>query len=68
MDGSKNLFASRGVWGGIIAVGAVVAGWAGVNIDPETQGVLTDRVLELVTVVGGFLAIIGRIWASKRIG
>ena len=67
MNGTKSWRASRGVWGGLIAVGAIVAGWAGVNIDPETQGALTNIILEIVTLAGGILAIVGRVWATKEV-
>ena len=67
MNDTKSWLASRTIWGGLIAVAAVVAGWAGFNIDPETQGVLTDRILEIVTVAGSILAIVGRVLAMKEV-
>ena len=54
---------SKTVWGGIIAIAASIFALTGT----ETQS-LTSSVLEVVTAVGGFVSIVGRIVARKRIG
>ena len=72
MDGVKNLIASRTFWGAIVAIGGAAAGFFGHEIDAATQAVITDQAAAtggaIATVIGGLLAIWGRIKASKKIG
>ena len=70
---NKPWWASRGVWGGIVAALAGIAGavW-GVTLTAEEQAHLVDLIVPAVSavsaVVGGVTAIIGRIKANKTIG
>ena len=64
----KSPLASRGVWGGAIAIAAGVAGVLGYTVSPADQVQFVNLVAGLVSAVGGVLAIIGRIRATKRIG
>jgi len=70
MDG-KPWWASRGIWGGIVALVAGIAGICGVAISPEDQAHITDLVVlaasALGAVVGGIMAVIGRKAAKKPI-
>jgi len=70
MDG-KAWWASRGIWGGIVAIAAGIAGFWGVTISPEDQAHLTDLVVLAVSalgaVIGGIMAVIGRKAAKKPI-
>ena len=63
----KPWWASKGVWGGIIAAVAGVAGLFGVQVLPEDQAVLADVVTAVVGSLGGALAVWGRIRASQRL-
>lgn len=71
MKETKPAYLSRGVIGGVVAVGAVVAGLFGYEVDADTQAVVVDQGVAIATavatVVGGVLAIWGRIKATKRI-
>jgi hypothetical protein len=68
MNESKPWYASSGVWGGVIAVLAAVLGLLGYSIGAEDQVALAGYVATIGSVVGGLLAIIGRVRASKKIG
>ena len=63
----KAWYASKAVWGGLIAVGAAVAGGFGVVVDADTQSQIADFIVIGVGAVGGLLAIYGRVKAGKSI-
>jgi hypothetical protein len=63
----KGLFASRTVWGGLIALLAGVLGVFGISMDDATQQAAIEVGLALGSAIGGAVAIYGRIKASKRI-
>lgn len=69
MDGVKGALSSKGVWGGILAVVAPLIGYIfHINVtDMDTQQ-LADLLSSLAAGIGGIVAIIGRITATKRIG
>jgi hypothetical protein len=68
MDDSKPWWQSNGVWGGIVAVVAVILGFFGYEIGGELQGELVEAITGAVAIVGALWGIIGRVRASKRIG
>lgn len=67
----KKWWMSKGVWGSLIMIVAIVAGYFGVEIDADTQAVMVDQIVALVTagtaLVGAILALIGRIKAKSEI-
>lgn len=67
LSGTKSAFASKGVWGGIVAfvsgLSAAVAPMLGLA---EGASVL-QVVLALISASGGLGAILGRLVATKRI-
>lgn len=65
MDDNKKWYQSKGVWGGLAAVVAGVGAAFGLDLD---AGQLTEVMLALGAAVGGIIAIIGRMKASKKIG
>jgi cell division protein FtsX len=82
LTGSKPAARSLGVWGGAVAAAAGALGLIGYAVTPEQAAELgqqTDALVaaavELVTLfagvastVGGILAVVGRIRATRRIG
>jgi hypothetical protein len=64
----KSIFASKTVWGGLIAVAAALLGLFGYTITPADQVAVVEAVAAIGSAVGGVLAIYGRIVATKRIG
>lgn len=68
---TKPWYLSKTVLGGVIAAGAGVAGLFGINLDALTQAELLAHLDMIVTagsaLVGGVLAIYGRLKATKSI-
>ncbi len=70
MDSGKAWWASRGVWGGVVAAFAGVAGLFGITLDAAAQAHVVDAILatcSALSALGGVLAIIGRLRAQKTI-
>lgn len=63
----KEWYESKTVWGGLIAVGAAVAGGFGIIIDQDTQDQIAEGIVVIATAAGGLLAIYGRIKADSEI-
>ena len=68
MNDTQKWYVSRGVWGGIIAASAGLASLFGYNLGADLQGDLVEWSVALAGVLGGALALIGRVKASKTIG
>ena len=64
---TKPALQSSGVWGGIIAVLAGIAGLFGYSITEADQATLTQAIASVGALFGGAYAIWGRIRATKRI-
>ena len=67
MDQTEKWYQSRGVWGGLIAVVAGIAALFGLTISAEVQVEVVDLLIALGPVIGGALALYGRLKATKRI-
>jgi len=69
---TKPWYASRAVWGGIVAAAAGAASLLGHELSPETQAFLADQAVQIAvaaaSIVGGVTAIYGRIKAETKIG
>jgi hypothetical protein len=68
LSGTKPAVASTGVWGGIIAVIAGIAGLFGYSITEADQASLVQSVSAGMATLGGLIAVWGRVRASKKIG
>ena len=68
MNDWKSIFASKTFWGAVLAVAGGIAGIWGYTITPEDQQYLVEGGATVVTLVGGVIAVIGRMKASKKIG
>lgn len=68
MMDQKPWYASKGVWGGIIASAAGFASLFGFTVPAGEAQSLTDQAVDLVVAGAGILATVGRILASSRIG
>ena len=60
----KPWYLSRAVWGGIIAAGSALAGLVGLEVD---QGAALEIALQVSALIGGALAIWGRVRATRPI-
>lgn len=67
MDSTKSWYASKAVWGGIIAAGAAIAGLFHISVSAADQASLMDDAVTIAGGVGGVLAIVGRIVANAKI-
>jgi hypothetical protein len=65
---TKSIWASKGVWGGAVAVLAALAGLLGFAVTPAQQIELVEAGALIASGVGGLVALWGRISATKRIG
>lgn len=68
MSGVKNFLQSKGVWGGVIAVGGAALGLFGYDVSSADASAIARHIDSIVVAVGGLLAIYGRVTATKRIG
>lgn len=64
---SKSWFASKTMWGAILATLAGFAGVLGYTVSPEDIAGIEQAVVSLISIVGGLVAAWGRITASKPI-
>ena len=64
---SKSPWASRGVWGGIIALVAAILGAFGYAVGEADQAALVEIGVAVAGAVGGIMAIVGRVRATKQI-
>ena len=64
---TKSIFASRGVWGALIAIIAAGGGLFGYTITPDQQVQIVETVAMIAAGIGGLVALWGRISATKRL-
>lgn len=64
----KPWYQSRVIWGGIISILAPIAGFLGVEIAPDVASDIATLAATAGGLVGGGLAIWGRLRATKPIG
>ena len=67
MNDFKPWYASRTIWGSIIALLAAVVSAFGVEIDQQMQTTFIESVLQLVAIGGSILAVFGRMTAPTQI-
>ena len=67
MNDVKAWYRSRTVWGALVAILASLAHGAGVEVTAGDEAELADLLVAAVGVVGGLVALIGRISASRRV-
>ncbi len=67
-DESKPWYTSRAIWGSIIAIVSSAFLLTGHTVAPEIQSVAADLLAQAGSVVGGALALYGRLKAEKKIG
>lgn len=67
MDDFKSLFVSKTFWGGLMAVAAGALGFFGYELGGADQQALIENGSAIAASLGGLIAIIGRVKASKLI-
>lgn len=68
MNDFKGMLASKTVWGGLVALLAGVLGLFGYTVGAEDQATLVELAAGIASAVGGLVAIVGRVVATKKIG
>jgi hypothetical protein len=64
----KPWWASKAVWGGVVAMLAGAAGLWGYKVSPADQAQLVELVSSAVALAGGAYSVYGRIVATKKVG
>lgn len=67
MNGTKNWYQSKGIWGSVIAVLFALIGGMGYTISDELAHDGTQAMLGLIAAIGGVFAWWGRVSATKKI-
>ncbi len=67
MKNAKPWYASKTIWGSLIAMFAGIGSAFGLDIDASTQAGLVDGTLKVVAAAGSLLAIYGRFSANSSI-
>ena len=67
MTGTKAWYESKGMWGGIVTILVLIAGFFGYDIAPEDQKELVMQLTTLGGTVAAIVATVGRYIAKQRI-
>ncbi len=67
MNNTKPWYTSKTIWGSLVAVTAAMASVFGLEIESQTQIVLTEAILQGVTIVASLFAVFGRLGAKSII-
>lgn len=65
---AKPWYASTTVWGSLVTLGGSILSLLKVQLDPQLLADIREWVLALATLIGGGIALWGRIRATRRIG
>lgn len=68
LTGTKPSLASKGVLGGAAAAIAGLVGLAGYAVEPGDVSSIFELTTSLISTIGGVVAIVGRVLATKKIG
>ncbi|SFC10614.1 hypothetical protein [Salipiger profundus] len=64
---TKSIFASKSIWGGIIAILPPAMSLVGIDLSPQDAQGIVGHVDAIVSAVGGLVAIYGRVTARKAL-
>ncbi|MDD9910850.1 MAG: hypothetical protein OXR62_14325 [Ahrensia sp.] len=67
MNNIKPWYASKTIWGSLIAVLAAAGSAVGIDVDAQSQAHLVDAALQLTAVAGSLFAVFGRLTADTLI-
>lgn len=68
MSETKPWYASRAIWGAVVGIASSAYLLTGHTVAPEIQSAAADLLAQLASIVGGALALYGRVKADSRIG
>ena len=64
---TKSIFASKSIWGGIIAILPPAMSLVGIDLSPQDAQGIVGHVDAIVSAVSGLVAIYGRVTARKAL-
>ncbi|MGH6719627.1 MAG: hypothetical protein ACREER_09945 [Alphaproteobacteria bacterium] len=67
MTSTKSFLASTTIWGGLVAMIAAGLGFLGYSFAEADQAQVVEWATSLAGMIGGLIAVVGRVRASKRI-
>ncbi|BDA83703.1 hypothetical protein Sa4125_12450 [Aureimonas sp. SA4125] len=67
MTEAKTWYTSKTIWGGLVALGAALAGLFGIDVDVAQGNALALALTDAAAAAGAVLAILGRLDARKTI-
>lgn len=67
MTGTKPWYASKTVWGSLVAIVAAVLGLWDVDISSADQSRAVEMIVQLIGALGGLIALVGRFAATRRL-
>ena len=67
MTYKKSWYQSKGIIGGLVAIGSAIFAIAGVDFNSTDQAELTDLIIAGVGSIGGIIAVYGRASANSKI-
>ncbi|MEM6666532.1 MAG: N-acetylmuramidase domain-containing protein [Pseudomonadota bacterium] len=67
MTDAKPWFKSRAIWGALTTIAASIAGFAGLQVEPQIVEQATSQIVLLLSAGGGLLSLVGRVFATSRI-
>jgi len=67
VDNTKHWWESKTIIGALVAIFSSILGFIGFSVEPEMQTEFADLVVTLISVIGGLIAIWGRVKAGKSI-
>ncbi len=67
MEDVKQWYLSKTVWGALLALGASVLQFTGIQIGAADQSAIADSAVSIAGAVGGLIAIYGRLTATSAI-
>lgn len=63
----KPWYLSRTIWASIVTIAAAAGGLAGLPVEDIDKTATTEYLLQIVTALSGFAALMGRVTATTRL-
>ncbi len=67
MEDDKQWYLSKTVWGALLALGASVLQFTGIQIGGADQSTIADSAVAIAGAVGSLIAVYGRVTATSAI-
>jgi hypothetical protein len=67
MEDDKQWYMSKTVWGALLALGASVLQFTGIQVGAVDQSTIADSAVSIAGAVGSLIAVYGRVTATSTI-